>query len=215
MDISIWLVFTAVATAAIFSPGPAVFLAISNSIRFGITKVIFSSFGNIAGLFILSTAAIFGLGAILSTSTYLFLLVKILGAAYLIYLGVRQWRSRANFFAETDESSLKESKQKNKSNFKFFSEGFLIAITNPKAILFFTALFPPFIDTTKALPQQFLIMTFTFMFISFISLMVYGFLASRAKNWFQVGNRSTWFNRTLGSIFVMIGMGVLTVKLER
>lgn len=217
MEFSTWLLFFMVGFAAIASPGPAILLAISNSVRFGMAKVLLSSLGNITGLFILSTAAIFGLGAILKTSTQLFWLVKIIGAAYLIYLGVKQWRSTANFFAEGLDSKkikIKNSKSE-KGNLQIFSEGFLIAMTNPKAILFFTALFPPFIDTQKALPQQFLIMTFTFMVMSFISLVSFGFLASRAKKWFAFGNRATWFNRILGSIFITIGAGVLTLKLER
>ena len=217
MEISTWLLFIAVGIAAVVSPGPAILLAISNSVRFGMAKVFLSTLGNVSGLFILSTAAIFGLGAIFKTSTNLFLLVKVIGAAYLIYLGLRQWRSKTNFFA--DQAVAVKSKngrsQSNKSNLKIFSEGFLIAMTNPKAILFFTALFPPFINTEKALPQQFLIMTFTFMAMSFICLMSYGLLASRVKNWFSQGSRTTWFNRILGSVFVAIGAGVLTLKLDR
>lgn len=219
MELSTWLLFIAVGTAAVVSPGPAILLSISNSVRFGMAKVFLSTLGNISGLFILSTAAIFGLGAIFKTSTHLFFVVKLIGAAYLIYLGIRQWRSKANFFAEQpDPDKLKKGSSKrnqNKSNVKIFSEGFLIAMTNPKAILFFTALFPPFINTNKDLPQQFLIMTFTFMAMSFICLMSYGLLASRVKNWFAMGNRTTWFNRILGSVFVTIGAGVLTLKLER
>ncbi len=217
MEITTWLLFIAVGTAAVVSPGPAILLAISNSVRFGMGKVLLSTLGNITGLFILSTAAIFGLGAILKTSTYLFLIVKIIGAAYLIYLGVRQWCSTANFFAEqsTFDDSSDQAQRKPKGNLKIYMEGFLIAMTNPKAILFFTALFPPFVDTNKALPQQFLIMTFTFMAMSFICLMSYGFLASRVKGWFAVGDRTSWFNRVLGSVFIAIGAGVMTLKLER
>lgn len=217
MNITSWLLFIAVGFAAVASPGPAILLAISNSVRFGMAKVLLSSLGNITGLFILSTAAIFGLGAILKTSNTLFLVVKVLSAAYLIYLGIRQLRSKTHFFAEQmTADQYDHSKNSNtKSNLKIFSEGFLIAMTNPKAILFFTALFPPFIDTTRALPQQFLIMTFTFMAMSFICLMSYGFLASRVKGWFAIGNRTTWFNRILGSIFITIGAGVLTLKLEQ
>ena len=217
MEISTWILFIAVGTAAVVSPGPAILLAVSNSVRFGMTKVLLSSLGNITGLFILSSAAIFGLGAVLKTSTNLFLLIKLIGAAYLIYLGIRQWCSKANFFAESSsiEQLNKGKPAKKKSNKKIFIEGFLIAMTNPKAILFFTALFPPFIDTTKALPQQFLIMTFTFMAMSFICLMSYGLLASKAKYWFAQGNRTTWFNRALGSVFIGIGVGVLSLKLER
>jgi len=217
MEFTSWLLFIAVGTAAVVSPGPAILLAISNSVRFGMSKVLLSTLGNITGLFILSTAAIFGLGAIIKTSNHLFLIVKIIGAAYLVYLGVRQWRSTANFFAEQvniNESADKRN-NKTKGNLKIFSEGFLIAMTNPKAILFFTALFPPFVDTNKALTQQFLIMTFTFMGMSFICLMTYGFLASRVKNWFAVGTRTTWFNRVLGTVFITIGAGVMTLKLER
>lgn len=217
MEITRWFLFIAVGTAAVVSPGPAILLAISNSVRFGMYKVLLSTLGNITGLFILSTAAIFGLGAILKTSNHLFLIVKLIGAAYLIYLGVRQWRSSANFFSEqaSINESLDQRSYKSKSNLKIFSEGFLIAMTNPKAILFFTALFPPFVDTSRALAQQFLMMTFTFMAMSFICLMSYGFLASRAKKWFASGSRTTWFNRILGSIFITIGAGVMTLKLER
>ena len=217
MEISSWLLFIAVGTAAVVSPGPAILLAISNSVRYGMTKVLLSTLGNVSGLFILSSAAIFGLGAALNTSPRLFLAIKLIGAAYLIYLGIRQLRSKSNFFDKTSSiEKLKNTQpKKNKSNRKIFLEGFLIAMTNPKAILFFTALFPPFINTSKALPQQFLIMTFTFMAMSFICLMSYGMLASKAKTWFATGNRSTWFNRVLGSVFILLGVGVLSLKLEK
>ncbi len=212
MEITTWLLFMAVAIVAVISPGPAILLSISNSIRFGVSKVVLSSLGNIFGLFLLSTAAIFGLGAVLKTSTTLFLVIKIIGAAYLIYLGVRQWRSKVNLFDDAKGSS--ESKQF-KSNKRFFIEGFLIAVTNPKAILFFTALFPQFINTQQALMPQFLIMTFTFMSISFVSLVGYGALAKKAKRWLSTEQRAKWFNRTLGSLFVMIGVGLLQLRADK
>ena len=210
MQLTTWLLFIVVAFIAVISPGPAILLSISNSIRFGISKVMLSSFGNICGLFLLSTAAIFGLGAVLKTSTSLFLIIKIIGAAYLIYLGIRQWRSKTNFF----DGIEKKASQK-KSNQRFFIEGFLIAMTNPKAILFFNALFPQFINTEQAFTQQFLIMTFTFMTISFVSLVGYGVLAVSAKHWLSTGQRAKWFNRTLGSLFVVIGIGLLQLKADR
>ncbi len=210
MQLTTWLLFLVVAFIAVISPGPAILLSISNSIRFGINKVLLSTLGNICGLFLLSTAAIFGLGAVLKTSTSLFLMVKIIGAGYLIYLGVRQWRSKTNFF-----DGIEKKEMKIKSNQKFFIEGFLIAMTNPKAILFFTALFPQFINTEQALTPQFLIMTFTFMTISFVALVTYGLLATKAKHWLSTGQRAKWFNRTLGSLFVLIGVGLLQLKADR
>lgn len=210
MQLSTWLLFLVVTFIAVISPGPAILLSISNSIRFGISKVILSSFGNICGLFLLSTVAIFGLGAVLKTSPSVFLIIKIIGAAYLIYLGIRQWRSNTIFF----DGIEKKASQK-KSNQRFFIEGFLIAMTNPKAILFFTALFPQFINTEQALAQQFLIMTFTFMIISFVSLVGYGVLAVRAKHWLSTGQRAKWFNRILGGLFVAIGLGLLQLKADK
>ncbi len=196
-----------VAFIAVISLGPAILLSISNSIRFGISKVVLSTLGNICGLFLLSTATIFGLGAVLKTSTSLFLMIKIVGAAYLIYLGIRQWRSKTNFF-----DGIEKKEAQIKSNEIFFIEGFLIAMTNPKAILFFTALFPQFINTEQALTPQFLIMTFTFMMISFMSLVGYGVLATKAKFWLSTEQRAKWFNRILGSLFVLIGIGLLQLK---
>lgn len=212
MDFSSWLLFVAVGSAAILSPGPAILLAVSNSIRFGMFKVFLSSTGNVSGLFILSIIAIFGLGAVFKTSTTLFFLIKIVGAGYLIYLGIRQWRSANSFFKEVEGHS---KSKKGKSNKTFFLEGFLIAITNPKAILFFTALFPQFINTTQDLTPQFLVMTLTFMSMSFATLMCYGLLATKAKVWFSKGRRTIWFNRTLGSVFVVIGLGVLQLRFEK
>lgn len=212
MELSRWLLFIAVAVAAVASPGPAILLAISNSVRFGLSKVFLSSLGNISGLFLLSVAAIFGLGAILKTSTNLFLIVKLIGAAYLIYLGIKQWRSKANFF---DEATLQSKFVKNKSSKRHYLEGFFIAMTNPKAILFFTALFPQFLNTQESLSIQFFIMTLTLMAMSFLALMTYGLLASKAKRWFAEGERTKWFNRVLGSVFISIGVGVLQLKIER
>jgi len=211
MQLTTWLFFFVIAFIAVISPGPAILLSISNSIRFGIGKVVLSSFGNICGLFILSSAAVLGLGAVLKTSTVLFTIIKIIGATYLIYLGIRQWRSKTNFFDKNDKNKIKIIK----SHQRFFIEGFLIAITNPKAILFFTALFPQFINTTQSLAPQFLIMTFTFMLISFITLIGYGLLATKAKHWLATGQRAKWFNRTLGSLFVLIGVGLLQLKADR
>lgn len=212
MELSTWLLFIAVAIVAIASPGPAILLSISNSIRFGIPKVLFSSLGNICGLLLLSTAAIFGLGAVLKTSTSLFLIIKLIGVAYLVYLGIRQWRSKTSFFEDVNKNTSSRIK---KSRKRFFLEGFLIAITNPKAILFFTALFPQFINTHLDLVPQFLIMTTTFMTMSFLVLVSYGLAAAKARRWFSSGQRSKWFNRILGGLFVAIGVGLSQLKLER
>jgi len=210
MELSAWLLFIAVALVAIMSPGPAILLAISNSLQFGFKKVLLSSLGNITGLFILSSAAIFGLGAILKTSTTLFLVLKVIGAFYLIFIGIKQWRSKTNLFTDQRDTEIKI-----KSNKTFFLEGLLIAITNPKAIIFFTALFPQFINLENSLTPQFFIMSLSFMGMSFSVLTTYGLLAYKAKKWFSTQYRAKWFNRVVGGIFISLGAVMLQLKVDR
>jgi threonine/homoserine/homoserine lactone efflux protein len=206
-----WMLFAAVAFAVIISPGPAVFLAISNGVAFGWRRVSYSSMGNVLGLAVVSSLAMAGLGALLKTSASVFLVVKLLGAGYLIYLGVRQWRARASVFTQDPEAASLERR----GNGQIFLHGLLVALTNPKSILFFTALFPQFMRTNQALLPQFLILTGTFMALSFLSLMSYGLLAHSARIWFDNGNRSLWFNRISGSVFITLGLGMLRLKARR
>ena len=104
MHFSTWIIYAAVAMAAILCPGPAVFLAISNSVAFGWRRVSFSSLGNMLGLLVVSSLAMAGLGALMKTSAAVFTAVKLVGAGYLIYLGLRQWRSRGSLFTKGPEA---------------------------------------------------------------------------------------------------------------
>jgi threonine/homoserine/homoserine lactone efflux protein len=211
MAFSTWIIFVAVALAAILSPGPAVFLAISNSVAFGWRRVTFSSLGNMLGLLVVSSLAMAGLGALLKTSATVFTAVKLVGAGYLIYLGLRQWLARASVFNQTAEPAVPGGR----SNCQLFVRGLLVALTNPKAILFFTALFPQFMRSNLALAPQFLILTATFIAFSFTVLMGYGLLAHSARTWFADDRRSLWFNRGTGTLFLLLGVGMLRLKSGR
>ena len=208
MDFHTWLLYTTVAMVAIVSPGPAVLLAINNSIKYDMTAVIFSSLGNILGLFILSAAAMLGLGVLLNTSIILFTAFKIIGAFYLIYIGWKQLRNTRNIFANL---SL-EGKKSKKEYVAIFKQAFLVCITNPKPIIFFTALFPLFLNPESSLMSQFFILTFTFMSLSFSTLMSYAFFARSLKTWFSTHHRARWFNRVSGAIFVALGVGMLGLE---
>jgi threonine/homoserine/homoserine lactone efflux protein len=207
MEFSNWLLFSGIALIAVISPGPAVLLAVTNSLTRGMAKSVYSSLGNITGLFLVSGAAILGLGAVLQTSTVLFSTVKILGAIYLIYLGIRQFNSSDNVFKNPIQTATKIPWNRNT-----FLQGIIVAISNPKAILFFTALFPQFIDGSKSVPFQFLILTTTFMLYSFIALVIYSMGAQSAKGWFARGDRLRWFNRISGAFFIAFGLGLFRLR---
>ncbi len=205
MELSSWLLFAAVATVNVISPGPAILLAITNSIAYGLKHTISSSLGNMFGLLFISLISMFGVGAILQASALLFTIVKITGAFYLIYLGIKQLRKRHSLIQTQDTNNNKTLKQ-------CFKEGLLVALTNPKAILFFTALFPQFLDTNIAIIPQFSIMTLTFMLISLGSLLGYGCLFRFAQHWFSRESRMQWFQRITGGIFVSLGLGLLSAS---
>ena len=207
MELSTWLLFLSIALVAIISPGPAVLLSVTNSLTHGFTKSVFSSLGNIIGIFVVSSAAALGLGAVLQTSILLFTALKIFGAIYLIYLGISQWKSKHNIFEKPIETS-----KSNQGIRKSFVQGFLVAISNPKAILFFTALFPQFIDLSKHIFVQFIILTTTFMFFSFTILVIYAISAHSAKGWFAKSNRAIWLNRISGTVFITFGLGILRLR---
>lgn len=208
MDLHTWLLYTTVAIVAIVSPGPAVLLAINNSIKYDMFCVMFSTLGNILGLFILSAGAMLGLGVLLHTSIILFSAFKIIGAMYLIYIGWKQLRNTSNIFTNLNL----EGKKSKKEYFSIFKRGFLVCITNPKPIIFFTALFPLFLNPEASLLSQFFILTFTFMTLSFCTLMSYAFFARSLKTWFSTHHRAQWFNRISGAIFVALGIGMLGLE---
>lgn len=206
MDLNSWYLFSTVSFLTIISPGPAILLAINNGLMQHMQGVAYSSFGNILGLFCLSSISMLGLGAVLQTSATLFFILKIIGASYLVYIGMQQFLNTKNIFEQKNKVKI------DKNNWKVFKKGFFVCITNPKPIIFFTALFPLFITTTNELLPQFFIMTFTFMIMSFMSLISYAYFARYFKFYFSNGKRVAWFNRISGSIFVMLGLGLLSIE---
>lgn len=209
MDTHSLLAFTLIAAIAIASPGPATLMAINNSLAYGQRSAVWSSLGNASGLFCLSAAAMLGLGALLANSESLFNAVKILGAGYLFYLGVRQLLNRSPMQVDDAEDGLGKRKP---TRVKLFKSAFFTAITNPKATMFFTALFPQFIDQGAALLPQFLILTTIFMALSVSSLSVYAALASRAKGVLKRPGSSRWVSRVVGVTFIGFGAAILNMR---
>ncbi|NWB95481.1 LysE family translocator [Pseudomonas gingeri] len=209
MDVHSVLAFTLVAGIAIASPGPATLMALNNSITYGPRSTLWSSLGNASGLFCLSAAAMLGLGALLASSEWMFNVVKIAGAGYLFYLGAKQLLKKAPVLAGDAQGQPASNRP---SRRKLYKSAFLTAATNPKATMFFTALFPQFIDQSAALLPQFLILTSIFMALSLTSLSVYAALASRAKGLLIRPVFSKWLNRVVGSTFIGFGAAVLSMR---
>lgn len=208
MNFEIFLMYCIVSFFYIISPGPAVFLAISNGMTTNSRIVAISSLGNIVGLSLLSTISILGLGALLVTSSIVFMIVKVIGASYLIFLGIKQFKITKSQSVLPD----RVESQRLKKDSAYFYEGFFLASTNPKPILFFTAIFPQFLNVENPVLPQFIVMTITFMSISFLSLFSYGYISKSAKKIFSNETGMAWFHRVTGGLFIGMGVGLLQLK---
>ncbi|KIY42656.1 lysine transporter LysE [Pseudomonas sp. 10-1B] len=209
MDLHSILAFTVVAAIAIASPGPATLMAINNSLAYGPRYAIWSSIGNASGLFCLSAAAMLGLGALLASSEWMFSVVKILGAGYLFYLGARQLFKKGSVLAQEVHP---DGQTYRPSRLKLYKSAFLTATTNPKATIFFTALFPQFIDQGAAMLPQFLLLTAIFMGLSLASLSLYAAAAAQAKGMLSRPAFSVWISRLVGSTFICFGVAILATR---
>ena len=203
MTIQSWIIYLTLVFVATATPGPAVLFIMTNSTLHGWEKASFAALGNITGLLCLGIIAVTGLGTILKTSEIIFNLIKYAGAVYLVYLGLKLiFQKNFDFVMMKEKMILTDI-----SSQKIFIQALGVALSNPKAIVFLTALFPQFINTNEALIPQFSMLIATLMFFSFSFLMFYSLLAHQVKAWLSKPKRITAFNRISGSIF--IGFGVL------
>ncbi len=203
------LAFTAIASLAILSPGPATLLSLKNGASYGTRAVMWSAFGNVCGIFCLSTTAFLGLGALLNSSAILFAAIKIIGALYLFYIGAKQLFGKSSALTH-DVQNRHIDRQPHPR--KLFSEAFLTAATNPKALMFFTALFPHFIVPDEALAPQFFALMAIFMGLSYLTHLMYAQLAARAMHVLVKPRFVKWINRVVGAAFITFGTMLLSLR---
>jgi threonine/homoserine/homoserine lactone efflux protein len=212
MTWSNWLVFAGVSLFMAFTPGPAVLLAVSNSVTVGAGRAMLGSVGNALGVFLVSAVAMAGLGVLLSTSAVAFMLLKVAGAAYLVYLGIKQWRNGANALGAASKSNASGETVPTQSALKLFFNGLTVAVTNPKSILFFTALFPQFLTPGAPAVQQFFVLTTTFVVCTVLAHAFYVQVARGLKRVLADARRARLFSRVSGGAFVLLGLGLLRLQ---
>ena len=217
MTFSTWLLFLSVSLVAAFSPGPGVLMAISTATTMGPKRALYSSSGNALGIFMVATLAVTGLGLLLKTSALAFGALKIAGAAYLVYLGVKAWRSAGQLTEGTQNTGPAAAAPAGRGTpLHSFRSGLLVAISNPKSILFFTAVFPQFMPADHIDPAGFLLLTATFTGCSLLSHLVYVLCAA----WFKSSvkhslARSRLAKRGTGAIYVGMGGALLSLSNSR
>ena len=201
-----WLLFVMTEAVLCITPGPAVLYVLSQALRRGVSKSVWASGGILTAntaYFVLSATS---LGAIIVASYKVFFLVKWAGAAYLIYLGVQSWLSKSSVLA-LPEGELAET-----SGWCVLRDGFFVQGANPKALLFFTAILPQFIDASRDVVLQILILGITSILVEFAILFAYGQLAGRALSAARNPRFGTLTNRIAGSLLIAAGLGLARLR---
>ncbi len=197
MTLSTWLLYVAAVLVLTMTPGPSVLMCISTSVQHGPRRALVAALGIILALTGLMLLSMLGLGTVLATSEVLFSALKWLGAGYLAYLGITAWMSKTSSLVVPDASMPQVSAR------AIFVRGMLVGASNPKALLFFGALFPQFIDPSAPRASQFLILGLTFVFFELFWLSTYSLTAARARHWLQQPRRALAFNRLTGGVFLL------------
>jgi threonine/homoserine/homoserine lactone efflux protein len=208
MNLSTYGLYLAALALLVLTPGPTMLMSMTNAIAHGAPKAMASASGSITaalGMILLSSL---GMGAVLAASDNAFLVLKLFGGAYLIYLGIKTMRSPTSSFDLPCASTKAELGAP-----KLYLQGFLVGASNPKALLFFAAFFPQFVDPNRSWAMQFAILALTFVVFEFATLSVATVFAARIAPWLRQAGRARIFNQVSGSLFA--GMGCLLLAARK
>jgi threonine/homoserine/homoserine lactone efflux protein len=196
-----WLAFVAASAVLVAIPGPTVLLVVSYALGHGRKYAAATAAGVALGDFTAMTGSMLGLGALLAASAAVFTVLKWIGAAYLIYLGIKLWRAPVG---EVAEAATKETRPH-----RVLLHAFAVTALNPKGIIFFIAFVPQFLDAARPIVPQMAILEATFVAIATLNAGLYAAMAAAARQTIRKPRVQRAVNRTGGSL--LIGAGLLAV----
>lgn len=208
MSLHHWFLYLLVIVALIAMPGPSAMLCLSHGAQHGGRRAIATVLGGVISALTLMLLSVLGVGAMLAASSTLFTMVKLLGALYLLYLGIAAWRSPA---PELAGLALVPPDAEPRPLHKLFGHGFMVGIGNPKDLLFFGALFPQFVDAQQAVLPQLLLLALTWVVADFSIMSCYALMGRRVASLFSRLGGSRLFNRVTGGAFVAAS-GLLAIS---
>jgi threonine/homoserine/homoserine lactone efflux protein len=215
MSFDTWLVFAGAAFALSMAPGPNNLMAMFNGARHGVGASATGGVGRLLAFVIMIVVAATGLGVVLAASEVAFGIIKYAGAAYLVYLGIKTWRSPVSGQSAEGAAISGEHKvfQARPRAYDLARREFLTAMGNPKAILIFTAFFPQFLNAQAPYGEQFAIMGLTFLLLEACVLLAYGLVGGQVKGFVRSARHLRILNRVSGG--VLMGAGALLAVARR
>lgn len=206
MSIELWIAFVIASSVLLAVPGPTVMLVVSYALGHGKQTGWATVPGVTLGDFTAMSASLLGAGAVLAASATLFTVLKLAGAAYLIWLGIGLWRAEPKLagFEETSSGASKRA---------MFWNAYVVTALNPKSIVFFVAFVPQFVNPATPVLPQFVILEATFLFLAALGAAIWAILAGNLRERFKRRETLRKVNRA-GAGF-LIGAGILTAATQR
>ncbi|PLX69652.1 MAG: LysE family translocator [Denitrovibrio sp.] len=201
MSFKFWLLYCSTVFIVSIIPGPSMILALTHGMQFGLKKATISTLGVTISTVIQASISIAGLGAILLASEVFFIIVKVSGAIYLTYIGIMLIISSGSHYTEFSQKILKPS------NMQLLHQGVMVSIFNPKAIIFFTALFPQFINTETNSAASYTILFSSLVIIQISCSLIYAIAGKKVIRIFKASGQ--FFNKAIGIFFVVSGLALL------
>lgn len=202
MSFDLWIAFVIASTIVLTIPGPTIMLVVGYVLGHG-SRTAFATVPGVAlGDFTALTLSLVGIGALLAASAFWFTVFKFVGAAYLIWLGIKLWRAKARARENT------EAVRNYKTQWVLFRDSYIVTTLNPKTIAFFVAFVPQFIDPSAPILMQLVVLEITFLVLATLNIILWVIFAAKLRNTFRQPYMLKFFNRLGGSF--MIGAGVFT-----
>ena len=204
IDLETWLLFVVTETALCISPGPAVLYVSSHGLSGGFRSSVSANLGIVTGNIVYFSMSALGIGAVILASHDLFLVIKWFGMAYLVFLGLRMILGASSLSAVPASGRIPKR--------DIYRGGIVVQLTNSKNLVFFLAILPPFIDQTKNLYLQMLVLGVTSQIIEILTLLSYGAAAGELGTLIRESRLAAWVDRVAGSLLVAIGVGMAFIR---
>lgn len=203
MSIDQFAAFGVAALVLIAVPGPSVLFVIGRGLAYGRRVALASVFGNAVGVYVVAAAVALGIGAVVERSALVFMLIKLVGAAYLVGLGIAAIRHRSSMADLTAADAAPT-----RDLWRSAREGFVVGVANPKAFIIFAAVLPQFVDRSAGgVASQMLLLALVAFAIALVTDSIWALLASQGRQWFAGSRRRAELVGAAGGVS-MIGLGV-------
>jgi homoserine/homoserine lactone efflux protein len=204
MNTELFIGFVLATTVMILLPGPTVMLTISHSMTFGARRAVLTVAGAVCGIAVQLGITLVGMTSFMLLMAEWFDVLRWLGVAYLLYLGVQQWRAGATAAAEAPPAAV--------PGCSLFAQGMVVTIANPKSMVFLAAFFPQFVDPATPLALQLSAMAVSFLTITFVFTWLWVLPAARAGRWFRDAHRVRLRNRLSGALMIGAAAGLALTR---